>query len=403
MIFSENRCALFRIMRYNGSMLRSPIRRVLTICALLLALLAPAAREMLPSLVTEAEAASASWTEYLAARAAFKAEVEGYWTSIADKRRGRNAKRREHRQVTLDDYVLTQPPVYHGPPRPPGPSPEPVPEVKAPRVDKPIPVVADLLQAASQVYQWSPQRPANEMDFKRAYARYALNAGLTAEQAVRVYAFETGGNGTHASQSGFRNGHAISSAIGYNQLLTTNTVELIAEQGAGFVKELQGRAASLNGPARAAMEHKVAVLKKMVALATSVPDEWAQHEKMGDTPQGWAMHAMVLDIDVGPMLQTHKLLTSVIFAREKGYMRPLTAAELEMMNLTGDGTGLDMVTMPLAMREQVPTSNFFVRRGYERNPVAIRNNTVARLLAVTDSWMDSHSSLPGAKELAAAF
>jgi hypothetical protein len=62
-----------------------------------------------------------------------------------------------------------------------------------------------------------------------------------------------------------------------------------------------------------------------------------------------------------------------------------------------------MVTMPLAMREQVPTSNFFVRRGYERNPVAVHNNTVARLLAVTDRWMDAHCALPGAKELAAAF
>ena len=89
---------------------------------------------------------------------------------------------------------------------------------------------------------------------------------------------------------------------------------------------------------------------------------------------------MVLDIDVGPLLQTHKLLTSVLFARAKGYTRPLSAAELEMMNLTGDGTGLDMVTMPQAMREQVPTANFFQRGGYERNPVAIRHNTVAKLL-----------------------
>jgi hypothetical protein len=382
-------------------MLRSPIRRALMLSALAL-LAVPRARGLLPTVIGDAEAATASWQEYLAARAAFKAEVEGYWTSVADKRRGRNAKRREHQQITLDDYVLTQPPVYHGPARPPGPSPEPVPE-STPRVPKPIPVVSDLIAAASQVYQWTPQRPANEMDFKRAYARYALNAGLTAAQAVRVYAFETGGNGTHASQSGFRNGHAISSAIGYNQLLTTNTVELIAEQGDVLVKDLQARAASLSGPARAALEHKISVLKKMVTDATSVPDEWAQHEKMGDTPQGWAMHAMVLDIDVGPMLQTHKLLTSVIFAREKGYKRPLTAAELEMMNLTGDGTGLDMVTMPLAMREQVPTSNFFQRGGYERNPVAVRNNTVTKLLAVTDSWMASHSELAGAKELAAAF
>jgi len=93
----------------------------------------------------------------------------------------------------------------------------------------------------------------------------------------------------------------------------------------------------------------------------------------------------------------------VMFARLKGYTRPLTAAELEMMNLTGDSTGLDMVTMPQAMREQVPTSNFFQRSGYERNPVAIRNNTVAKLLAVTDARMDSNSALPGARDLAAAF
>jgi hypothetical protein len=134
-----------------------------------------------------------------------------------------------------------------------------------------------------------------------------------------------------------------------------------------------------------------------------VPDTWSEHEKLANTPQGWAVHAMVLDIDVGPMLQTHKLLTSVHFARAKGYSRPLSAAELEMMNLTGDGTGLDMVTMPQTMRERVPTSNFFQRGGYERNPVAIRHNTVAKLLAVTDERMDFNSGKPGAKELAGAF
>jgi hypothetical protein len=384
-------------------MLRAPIRRVLTISALALPLLAPQVGDVLPSIVAEAQAAqAASWKEYLAARAAFNAQVSAYWTSIADKRRGRNAKRREHLAITLDDYVLTQPPVYTGPSRPPGPSPEAAPEQK-PRPYKPIPVVADLLKAAADHFQWTPQRPANELEFKRAYARIAFAAGLTREQAVRVYAFETGGNGNHASQSGFHGSRAISTAIGYNQLLTTNTVELLAEQGEGFVKLLTEKAAGLSGPARQTLDRKIAVLKKMVALARSVPDDWSQHEKIGDTPQGWALHAMVLDIDVGPMLQTHKLLTSVIFARIKGYTRPLSAAELEMMNLTGDGTGLDMVTMPLAMREAVPTANFFQRSGYERNPVAIRHNTVAKLLAVTDQRMDSNSNLPGAKELAAAF
>jgi hypothetical protein len=341
--------------------------------------------------------------EYQEARAAFEAEAGAYWNSIAEKRRGRNAKRREHLAIGQDDYVLAQPPVYTGPKQPQNPEPEPE---RPPRELKYIPVVADLLKAAAEHFQFTPQRPSSEVEFKRAYARVALAAGLTREQAVRVYAFETGGNGNHDMQSGLeysRGARAISTAIGYNQLLTTNSVELIAEQGREILRALTEKAAQMSGSQRNAMDRKIAVLKRMVAVARSVPDEWAQHEKLGDTPQGWAIHAMVLDIDVGPLLQTHKLLTSVIFARAKGYTRPLTAAELEMMNLTGDSTGLDMVTMPLALREQVPTANFFQRSGYERNPVAIRHNTVAKLLAVTDSRMDSNSRLPGAKELAAVF
>src|SRR6478672_1494114 len=344
--------------------------------------------------------------EYQQARAAFDEEAGAYWNAIAEKRRGRNAKRRARQAIGLDDYVLTQPPVYSGPKRPVSPEAAPS-EPSEPRQRKYIPVVADLLKAASEHFQFAPQRPAQEAEFKRAYARAASAAGLTREQAVRVYSFETGGNGNHDMQSGLSasrpGSRAISTAIGYNQLLTTNSVELLAEQGPEFVKALTAKAALLSGSQRQAMDHKIVVLKRMVALARSVPDEWAQHEKIGNMPQGWAIHAMVLDIDVGPLLQTHKLLTSVIFARAKGYMRPLSEAELEMMNLTGDGTGLDMVTMPQPMREQVPTSNFFQRSGYERNPVASRHNTVAKLLAVTDARMDANSNLPGAKELASSF
>jgi hypothetical protein len=342
--------------------------------------------------------------QYQEVRGAFEQEAGAYWSAIIEKRRGRTAKRREHQPINLDDYVLTQPPVYTGPKRPVNPEPE-VPEAKPPRQYKAIPTVGDLLQAASEQFQWTPQKPSSETEFKRAYARYAMAAGLTREQAVRVYSFETGGTGNYDVQAGIEHGgkRAISTAMGYNQLLTTNSVELMAEQGQEFVRDLTQRAASLSGSPRQAMDRKIAVLKKMVAFARSVPDDWSAHEKLADTPQGWAVHAMVLDIDVGPMLQTHKLLTSVIFARAKGYTRPLSAAELEMMNLTGDGTGLDMVTMPQAMREQVPTSNFFQRSGYERNPVAIRHNTVAKLLAITDNRMDSNSNLPGARELAAAF
>jgi hypothetical protein len=385
---------------------------------LALLLIAPQAAAIhagaLPPLTSDAMAQAASpqaiveyrrkLRQYQEARAAFDEEGGAYWNAIAEKRRGRNAKRRDHQPIDADDYVLTQPPVYAGPKRPVNPEPEAQPE-RPPRVHKAIPVVADLLRAAVEQFQFTPQRPANELEFKRAYARVAAAAGLTREQAVRVYSFETGGTGNYDVQSGIEHGgtRAISTAIGYNQLLTTNSVELVAEQGPEIVRALNAKAAQLAGSARRAMDNKIAVLKRMVALARSVPDEWSAHEKIADTQAGWAIHAMVLDIDVGPLLQTHKLLTSVIFARAKGYTRPLTAAELEMMNLTGDGTGLDMVTMPQALRERVPTANFFQRSGYERNPVAIRHNTVAKLLAITDARMDSNSNNQGARDLAAAF
>ncbi|RIK98519.1 MAG: hypothetical protein DCC74_04445 [Proteobacteria bacterium] len=341
---------------------------------------------------------------YLSARRAFEAEADAYWTAIAEKRRLRFAKRRDGRAIGLDDYVLAQPPVYAGPARPV----DPTPGGRPPRVErKPLPVVADFLKAAAEHYRFSPQRPATELAFKRAYARAASEAGLTREQAVRVYAFETGGNGTHDMQSGLSKARpgarAISTALGYNQLLTANSVNLMAEQGPHIVAALNARAARLSGAERKALEHKIAVVRRMVAVARSVPGSWSEQQKLAATPQGHGIHAMVLDVDVGPLLQTHKLMTSVIFARRKGYTRPLSAAELEMMNLTGDGNGFDMVTMPQALRERVPTANFFQRSGYERNPVAIRHNTVAKLLAVTDARMDSAGQAPGARELAGAF
>ena len=52
---------------------------------------------------------------------------------------------------------------------------------------------------------------------------------------------------------------------------------------------------------------------------------------------------------------------------------------------------------------QIPTANFFQPNGYAANPVAITNNTVAKLIQATDTLMDREAKLPGAKELAAAF
>jgi hypothetical protein len=341
--------------------------------------------------------------EYNAARQQYDAEVDAYWSSVADKRRSRAAKRRGSGDIRIEDYVLTQPPVYSGPPRPVDPS-API-EEPSPR--KYVPVVADLLEAAAQEFSFVPQQPQNELEYKRAYARVAAAAGITKEQAVRIYAFESSGNGKYDVQAGLEyprpGAQAISTALGYNQLLSTNSVELLAEKGDQFIRALQAKAAASSTEAKAALLKKIAVLKAMIAFSRTVPDSWSAHDRLANTPKGWGIHALNLDIDVGPLLQTQKLLDSIVFARKQGYDATLTAAELEMMNLTGDGNGIDMIKMPAAWRERVPTTNFFQPGGYARNPIAGRANVVSKLLATTNARMDEEVRLQGAKDLAALF
>ncbi|HEY7662544.1 MAG TPA: hypothetical protein VH934_05390 [Xanthobacteraceae bacterium] len=341
--------------------------------------------------------------QYLAARERYEAEAAAYWNAIAEKRRLRAAKRRNGHDILIQDYVLVQPPVYSGPPRPIDPS---LP-AEEPPPRRHMPVVADFLQAAVREFRFVPRRPQSEIEYKHAYALAAAAAGLTREQAVRIYAFESSGNGKYDVQAGLEyptpGARAVSTALGYNQLLSTNSVELLAEKGHQFVNSLQAKAAGSPADARTALEHKVAVLKTMVAFSRSVPDSWSAHDRLANTYKGLGVHALNLDLDVGPLLQTQKLLDSVVFARRRGYDRVLTAAELEMMNLTGDGNGFDMIAMPPAWRERVPTANFFQPGGYARNPVAIRNNVVAKLIAATDAKMDQEVRLQGARDLAAAF
>jgi len=357
--------------------------------------------------IVAAAAAQAEVAAYQNAWQAYDDEAAAYWKSVAEKRSLRFAKRRNNQPIELADYVLTQPPVYTGPPRPSDYRPPPR-DTAEPRL--PIPTVADFLAAAAEHYKFVPDRPRSEAEFKQAYARIASAAGLTREQAVRIYSFETGGNGTYDGQAGLagaggsKGGRPISPAIGYNQLLSTNTVSLLAEHGDTFTAALRKTAAALGEPERAAMERKIVALQKMIAYARTVPRAWSHQDKLAKTTRGGiGIHAAVLDRDVGPLLQTQKLLDSVLFARMKGLARPLTAAELELMNFTGDGNGFDMVLMPQELREQVPTSNFFQRAGYERNPIARRTGTVANLFASIESKMDRASQAPGARALAEAF
>ena len=340
--------------------------------------------------------------EYIRARQKFDDDSGRYWALIVEKRRNRMAKRRNNEVMRIDDYVLAQPPVYTGPPRPAD-----LPQIPQRAPPEYVPVIADFLKSAAQYFNFAPERPLHEIDYKREYARVAASAGLTKEQVVRIYGFESGGNGTYDVQAGLEyptpHARAINTALGYNQLLNTNSVELMAEDGEQFVQALERKARGLTGSYRRILENKIRVVKAMIQFCRTVPDQWSEHDKLANTSQGLGVHAMILDVDVGPLLQAQKLVNSVVFARNRGYHGILTAAELEMMNLTGDGNGLEIVMMPQAMRGQVPTANFFQQSGYGRNPVAIRNNVVAKLIAATDAKMDKEDKLQGARDLAGAF
>ncbi|WP_176427212.1 MULTISPECIES: hypothetical protein [Rhodomicrobium] len=352
----------------------------------------------------------AAFGEYKRAREAHERKGDAYWERIEDKRAARRAKRAKGGVLELSDYVLDQPPAYSGPSEPKRPAFLPLPP--APKVKKKpplrdLPVVADFLTQARLKFKFVPDKPKAEIDYKRAYARAAVAAGITKDQAVRIYGFEAGGNGEYDVQAGLeakkKGSKPISTALGYNQLLVANSLGLLAEHGAAIGANLDKRAEGASPARRKALKVKGAALLRMVKYARSIPYRWAVHERVARTPKGWAVHALILDTDIGPLLQTQKLVNSLEYARRGGHTRPMSAAELELMNLTGDGNGFDMLTMPVAMRDKVPTSNFFQRGGYQRNPVASRNNTVASLIAAMDRRMDHNAGLDGAKQLAAAF
>jgi len=114
---------------------------------------------------------------YLQAQASYTAAVSAYWNSIAEKRRLRNAKRSRGEPLAIEDYVLVQPPVYTGPPRPRDPS-KPNEEAPPPRIPY-VPVVADYLAASQREYKFVPRMPQSESQYKLAYASVARAAGLT--------------------------------------------------------------------------------------------------------------------------------------------------------------------------------------------------------------------------------
>ena len=93
-----------------------------------------------------------------------------------------------------------------------------------------------------------------------------------------------------------------------------------------------------------------------------------------------------------------KLKSLKDIAARHGYAT-LSGAEIELMNLAGPGTGLEMMT---PVGRKMPTPNFFSEGGYSRNPV-VRDKSAAELLATLGQRMEVHLKKPGSVEFAQIF
>jgi len=223
--------------------------------------------------------------EYQEARAAFEEQAGPYWASITEKRRAvatpsGGAPAHYVGRLRADPSAA----LYRA--EAAGRSGAGAVGAAERRRSRSLPICSGRWPKEFQFRAAAPRPPKSTSN--APIARYAQASGLTREQAVRVYSFETGGTGNYDVQAGIEHGgrRAISTAMGYNQLLTTNSVELMAEQGHEFVKDLTAKAATLSGPQRKAMDHKLSVLKKMVAFTRTVPDEWSAHEKLAEHGAG---------------------------------------------------------------------------------------------------------------------
>ena len=343
-----------------------------------------------------------AYRAYLSARTTFDQQFEMYWALIEERKDHRRRKRASNQAMTVADYVAEQPPKYAGPPLPPDVQ-KIIESLQVPGSDpdKQMATVADFLAAARAQFDFAPTI-TTERDFKRRYAMESLHLGLNKLQVVRVYALETGGDGTFDMQSGFhpitRQGRAISSALGYAQLLGANSVSELVKHGEGFVQRLEAAAAGQQQHG-AAWQAKAQIVRRMLATARSVPNEWSQHRRFAQTPQGLAIHALNLDADIGPWLQALKLRGIVDTAAKEAGRTSLTGGQLEIMNLAGPRNGLEMMD---AIGGQMPTANFFEQGGYLRNSI-VRERTGAELLRALDDRMDVNIKKAGSIEFLAVF
>ncbi len=343
---------------------------------------------------------------YQAERSVYDFKLDAYWREVSDKRALRRKRKRGGLPLRDEDYVQSYPPEYSGPNLPSSIKKRWTAFLARGQKDKPkkkskgLPDLKDFLAMARKYYDFIPER-IPEREFKKRYAREALKLGLTKHQVVRIYALETSGLGTADMVAGIhpisRKGRPISTAMGYAQLLAANTINELRKNGKGFIKRLQAKARR-NPEQAETLERKISSLRRMVANAYSIPHSWSRQVAYSRTGKGLGMHAINIDGDIGPWLQVVKIKGLKLSAERNG-RKNLSGSQIELMNLAGPGTGLEMMR---TAGMGAPTTNFFARRAYYRNTI-VRGKTSKELIAALDERMNQNMKNSGAREFVEIF
>jgi hypothetical protein len=200
-------------------------------------------------------------------------------------------------------------------------------------------------------------RTVNEKEFKDSYAKevvrlgqkYGFDLNQTREIASGVYAAEGGGWGTffttanmpksllHPSKEEERlNFRPSTSAVGYNQILKSSTVEIVKKHGADFSDRLHelSKEYPAGDPRAKALDAK----SKMMGVITSLA-------KQDDPPNGFskegfaeAVQALNMDKNIGPLIQAQQMgnLFEWLTKRQEQPGKPTAPALRELLPQTAE-------------------------------------------------------------------
>ncbi len=335
---------------------------------------------------------------YQQAYAEFQARERAYWAEIERKKDIRTRLRREGRPFERKHFVLVQPPKYEGPKRPVDPN-RLAPKKKPPQKST-LPTAKELRKAMRDLYGLKIPNIA-EKPFKIAFAKEAKRYGLSAEQVIGVYALETGGKGPFDLVSGEaitrnkkcklvkRGGRPLSTALGYFQLLNANTSSTLAANARGAREErysyrLRQMAEQERGKRKRELKKKAKLLEKIVTDMNNAisrmnvrKNNWREFRALGKTKLGKAIHALNMDVDIGPMIQMSKLAFVRNYAIRKG-LGNVPSDRLELMNLVGYPRGAKMLE---SVAYTVPTANFVTAREIRANRRVLGDKTVEESVA----------------------